>query len=135
MVAVSRVRTLTLPFVALLIIASSCSGTHEAPPLLLPVNAEPSAIYDAKGTLITSLREENRASVSLEQIPRILQDAVVAIEDARFWEHNGVDPRAIARAASSNAESGDVSQGGSTITQQYVKTALLSPEQTLGRKL
>ena len=64
-----------------------------------------------------------------------MQDAVVAIEDARFWEHNGVDPRAIARAASTNAAAGEVAEGGSTITQQYVKTALLTPEQTLGRKL
>ena len=103
--------------------------------MLLPVNAEPSAIYDMHGTLITTLREENRSSVPLERIPSVLQDAVVAIEDARFWEHKGVDPRAVARAASSNAASGEVSQGGSTITQQYVKLAILTPEQTLGRKL
>lgn len=119
--------------VALLI--AGCSTAREAPPLLLPANAEPSAIYDANGTLITTLREENRSSVSLEQIPRIVQDAVVAIEDMRFWEHNGVDPRSIVRAARSNAESGEVTQGGSTITQQYVKNALLSTEQTLSRKL
>jgi len=124
-----------LPLLAIAIVAAGCSSAREAPPLLLPVNAEPSAIYDANGTLITTLREENRSSVSLEQIPRVLQDAVIAIEDARFWEHNGVDPRAVARAASSNAAAGEVSQGGSTITQQYVKTALLTPEQTLGRKL
>jgi len=117
------------------VLAAACGTAREAPPLLLPVNAEPSAIFDAQGTLITSLREENRSTVSLEQIPRVLQDAVIAIEDARFWEHNGVDPRAVARAASSNAASGEVSEGGSTITQQYVKTALLTPEQTLGRKL
>jgi len=115
--------------------ASACSSARSAAPLLLPVNAEPSAIYDMHGTLITTLREENRSSVPLEQIPSVLQDAVVAIEDARFWEHNGVDPRAVARAASSNAAAGQVSQGGSTITQQYVKLAILSPEQTLGRKL
>jgi penicillin-binding protein 1A len=87
------------------------------------------------GTLITTLREENRSSVPLERIPSVLQDAVVAIEDARFWEHKVVDPRAVARAASSNAASGEVSQGGSTITQQYVKLAILTPEQTLSRKL
>ena len=116
-------------------VASSCSSARSAAPLLLPVNAEPSAIYDTHGTLITTLREENRSSVPLERIPSVLQDAVVAIEDARFWEHKGVDPKAIARAASSNAASGEVSQGGSTITQQYVKLAILTPEQTLGRKL
>ncbi|KLR59982.1 membrane carboxypeptidase (penicillin-binding protein) [Actinobacteria bacterium IMCC26207] len=115
--------------------ASACSSARSAAPVLLPVNAEPSAIYDMHGTLITTLREENRSSVPLERIPSVLQDAVVAIEDARFWEHKGVDPRAVARAASSNAASGEVSQGGSTITQQYVKLAILTPEQTLGRKL
>ena len=131
----SSIRLLAAPLAAIAVLATACGTAREAPPLLLPVNAEPSAIYDANGTLITTLREENRSTVSLEQIPRILQDAVIAIEDARFWEHDGVDPRAIARAASSNAESGDVSEGGSTITQQYVKTALLSPDQTLSRKL
>ena len=130
-----RLRTLRSPLLALAVLASACGTAREAPPLLLPVNAEPSAIYDVNGTLITTLREENRSSVSIEQIPRVLQDAVIAIEDARFWEHNGVDPRAVARAASSNAAAGEVSQGGSTITQQYVKTAVLTPEQTLGRKL
>jgi penicillin-binding protein 1A len=115
--------------------ASACSSARSAAPVLLPVNAEPSAIYDMHGTLITTLREENRSSVPLERIPSVLQDAVVAIEDARFWEHKGVDPRAVARAASSNAASGEVSQGGSTITQQYVKLAILTPEQTLSRKL
>ncbi len=99
------------------------------------MNAQPSAIYDANGTLITVLAEENRQNVAFEQIPRSLQDAVVAIEDARFWTHNGVDPRAILRAAGRNAEAGSVAEGGSTITQQYVKIALLTPEQTLGRKM
>ncbi len=122
--------------VGLGILASSCgTGARDAPPIALPVNAQPSAIYDANGTLITVLAEENRQNVPFEQIPRSLQDAVVAIEDARFWTHNGVDPRAILRAAGRNAEAGSVAEGGSTITQQYVKTALLTPEQTLGRKM
>ena len=114
----------------------ACSGTaRDAPPLLLPVNSAPTTVYDAKGRPITVLRDENRTSIPLEQIPNITRTAVVAIEDSRFWSHRGVDPRAIARAASSNAEEGETGQGGSTITQQYVKTALLSPEKTLQRKL
>ncbi|HTO01954.1 MAG TPA: transglycosylase domain-containing protein, partial [Microthrixaceae bacterium] len=131
-------RPIVAPVIALTavaLLAVGCSTAREAPPLLLPVNAEPSAIYDANGTLITTLREENRSTVSLEQIPRVVQDAVVAIEDMRFWEHNGIDPRSIVRAAGSNAASGEVTQGGSTITQQYVKNALLTSEQTLSRKL
>ncbi len=114
----------------------ACGGaTRDAPPLLLPVNAAPTTVFDAKGRVITVLRDENRTSVPLEQIPNISQTAVVAIEDSRFWSHKGVDPRAIARAASSNADEGDAGQGGSTITQQYVKTALLSPEKTIQRKI
>ncbi len=117
-------------------VAVACGGaTRDAPPLLLPVNAAPTTVFDAKGRVITVLRDENRTSVPLEQIPNITQTAVVAIEDSRFWSHKGVDPRAIARAASSNANEGDAGQGGSTITQQYVKTALLSPEKTIQRKI
>jgi penicillin-binding protein 1A len=120
---------------ALCVTAAACGSARDAPPIALPENAQPSAIYDANGTLITTLGEENRRNVALEQIPRSLQDAVVAIEDARFWTHNGVDPRAVARAAGANAQAGGVAEGGSTITQQYVKNALLTPEQTLGRKV
>ena len=120
---------------AVAVVAAACGSARDAPPIALPENAQPSAIYDANGTLITVLAEENRQNVALEQIPRSLQDAVVAIEDARFWTHNGVDPRAVARAAGANAQAGGVAEGGSTITQQYVKNALLTPEQTLGRKV
>ena len=120
---------------AVCLTATACGSARDAAPIALPENAQPSAIYDANGTLITVLAEENRRTVALEQIPRSLQDAVVAIEDSRFWTHNGVDPRAVARAAGRNAEAGTVAEGGSTITQQYVKNAFASPEQTLGRKV
>ena len=132
---VRRSTRLLAGIAALAVVASGCGVARDAPPIALPENAQPSAIYDANGTLITVLEEENRINVPLERIPRSLQDAVVAIEDARFWTHTGVDPRAVARAAGRNAEAGEVAEGGSTITQQYVKNALLSPEQTLGRKI
>ncbi|NLA36917.1 MAG: PBP1A family penicillin-binding protein [Actinobacteria bacterium] len=94
-------------------------------------------IYAADGTtLITELSiEERRESLPLDEIPRIVQNAVIAIEDERFWEHNGVDPKALARAATRTGAAGEAAQGGSTITQQYVKNTLLTPEQTLKRKL
>ena len=126
---------LALAVICVAVLAAGCGASRDAPPLLLPVNSAPTAVYDANGRLITVLREENRSSVPLEQIPTITQDAVVAIEDSRFWSHRGIDPRAIARAASSNADAGEVSQGGSTITQQYVKNALLTPERSLSRKI
>jgi penicillin-binding protein 1A len=93
-------------------------------------------VYAADGTLITTLHgEENREVVPFDAIPKVLQDAVVAIEDQRFWAHRGVDLRAVARAAASNASEGRVAEGGSTITQQYVKNELLGPERDVKRKL
>jgi penicillin-binding protein 1A len=104
------------------------------------VDAQPlaltSAIYDANGRLITTLHaEEDRELIPLSRIPDAVQEAVVAIEDQRYWSHRGVDLKAIIRAAYVNATTGRIEEGGSTITQQYVKNRLLSPEQTLTRKV
>ncbi|MDH3499325.1 MAG: PBP1A family penicillin-binding protein, partial [Acidimicrobiia bacterium] len=79
--------------------------------------------------------EENRVLVAYDQLPDYLIDAVVAIEDERFWEHRGVDLQAVARALMANIDAADVVQGGSTITQQYLKNVVLTPEVTLDRKL
>lgn len=95
-----------------------------------------SVIYAADGSVLAVLHGvENRTLVSLDDVPDHLVDAVIATEDQHFWDHNGVYAPAVARALRSNLTSGDVSQGGSTITQQYVKQVLLSPEQTLQRKV
>ena len=80
--------------------------------------------------------EENRKVIPLEQIPVHVREAVIAIEDERFYRHNGVDPRAILRAARTNVEAGATEQGGSTITQQYVKQEILKDDSpTFERKL
>lgn len=128
------VRTVALFGIAALL-AASCANVHERPPLRFPPDAAPSRILDAKGRLITTIADENRQSVSIDEIPVSMQQAIVAIEDADFWEHNGVNPKAIARAADANAQAGSVSQGGSTITQQYVKNALLNDDRTIARKI
>ena len=73
--------------------------------------------------------------VPLARISPPMQQAVIAIEDERFYYHHGVDIRAIVRAARTNAEAGTVEQGGSTITQQLVKNTLLSSGKTLDRKI
>ncbi len=78
---------------------------------------------------------EDRRPVTLAEIPRALVRAVLAAEDHRFFEHGGVELRAIARAAWSNLRAGRVTQGGSSITQQLVKMRLLTPRRTLWRKL
>ena len=90
------------------------------------------------GSLITTLvAPENRTSARrLDEIPELVRNAVLAIEDERFYEHDGFDIKAIIRAARSNLETGGISQGGSTITQQYVKLAIIENlEQTASRKL
>ncbi|HEX7030979.1 MAG TPA: penicillin-binding protein 1B [Gammaproteobacteria bacterium] len=77
---------------------------------------------------------EDRILVRLEEVPQPLIDMLLAIEDRRFYEHLGVDPRAIARAFSANVAAGEITQGGSTITQQLVKNFYLTPERSFVRK-
>lgn len=98
--------------------------------------AQTSKIYASDGTLLTDLfAEQNRVVIPLSDIPLNMQHAVVAIEDERFYEHKGVDLRAIARAVVINLREGRVVEGGSTITQQYVKNSFVTPEKTLRRKI
>ncbi|HEY7868050.1 MAG TPA: transglycosylase domain-containing protein, partial [Methylomirabilota bacterium] len=77
---------------------------------------------------------ENIRPVHLAELPPSLRDAILATEDVRFYEHGGVDPRGILRALWTNVRKGRVAEGGSTITQQLVKSRLLNPERTLVRK-
>lgn len=98
--------------------------------------AQNSKIYAADGTLLATLHgDQNREMMSLSKIPDYMQDAVIAIEDTEFYEHSGVNWKAVARALWTNVVQGDVVQGGSTITQQYVKNAYVGPKRTLWRKI
>ena len=100
------------------------------------ITAEPSTVLDATGRKIGLFRGfDQSVEVDPDDLPQVLIDAVVAIEDQRFWEHDGVDYEGIARAARPNLEVGGVAQGGSTITQQYVKNVYLSNAQTIERKV
>jgi len=93
-------------------------------------------ITDRNGTMITELfAEQNRTDVKLEQMPAHLRQAVIATEDQRFYRHRGVDPLNILRALWVDITRPNVLHGGSTITQQYVKVAIVTPERTLKRKL
>lgn len=95
-----------------------------------------SQIYDSAGNEIANIHaEEDRVPVKIEQIPINLQHAFIAVEDARFYEHKGVDPRGLLRAAYKNIVSKEIAEGGSTITQQLAKNAYLTQEQTLKRKI
>lgn len=121
----------------LLAIAAGCSYQSRSVLPVVPVGIQSSMLVAADGTLVTTFHaEENRRVVPLEEIPVTLRDAVVAIEDERFYRHNGVDLRAIVRAIRTNTEEGEVAEGGSTITQQYVKQVLLrDSSQTVERKV
>ena len=83
---------------------------------------------------ILSDQLENRRPVTLDQVPKALQDAVVATEDVRFWHHPGIDPIGLLRAVFRNVRAGGVTEGGSTLTQQLVKNYYLTNERTFKRK-
>jgi len=97
--------------------------------------SERSTVYDSAGNPIGVLGLENRQNVSLDEVPQVIIDAVVATEDKTFWENDGVDLPAVARAALKNLTSGEIQQGGSTISQQLVKNRILSPKRDLNRKI
>ncbi|MHB8709598.1 MAG: transglycosylase domain-containing protein [Desulfuromonadales bacterium] len=101
----------------------------------LPSGYSSIKIYDRHGTFAGRLLPEGRHWVTLDRIPVFLQNAVIAIEDARFYEHGGVDLRGIARAMVKNVAKGRLAEGGSTITQQLVKNKHLSAEKTIDRKV
>ncbi|WP_413726438.1 peptidoglycan glycosyltransferase/peptidoglycan DD-transpeptidase MrcA [Sodalis sp. RH16] len=95
----------------------------------------PMQVYSADGELIAQFGEKRRIPLRLDQIPPDLVHAFVATEDSRFYEHHGVDPVGIMRAASIALMSGHATQGASTITQQLARNFFLSPERTLIRKI
>ena len=95
-----------------------------------------SHIYDINGNEIANIHaDENREPVKIAQVPKNLQNAFVAVEDNRFYEHMGIDPRGILRAVWANLRGRTVTEGGSTITQQLAKNAYLTQDRTFKRKI
>lgn len=92
-------------------------------------------IYASDGTLITRLFRENRTLVPISKISTTMQQAIISVEDQRFYDHRGVDYIRIVGALVRDVKNSKSLQGGSTITQQYVKNAYFSPEQTVQRKI
>lgn len=98
--------------------------------------AQTTKVFAANGKLIAKLHsEENREVVPLEKISPYLRKAVIAIEDERFYQHQGIDPEAILRALVVDISYGQIREGGSTITQQYVKNMFTTREKTIQRKI
>ncbi len=95
-----------------------------------------SFIYDGKGNLITNYTGmENRVWATIEEMPQYLQDAIVAIEDSRFYTHNGVDVKRIVGSFLNNMSESSGGGGGSTLTQQLIKNTILTSERTYKRKI
>src|SRR5690606_8967966 len=101
--------------------------------LVVPQSSTIYAMHDKKVIDITGL--EYRKTVQLEQVPEKVQQSFLAVEDARFWDHHGIDVKRIGSALFKNIKEGYGSEGASTITQQLVKLSYLSPEKTLKRKV
>lgn len=95
-----------------------------------------SVIYNDEGDAVDKLHgNENREYVKLSAITKNMQNAVVAIEDARFYQHNGIDPKGIMRAMVENLKTMEFSQGASTLTQQVIKNEVLTNEKSITRKV
>jgi membrane peptidoglycan carboxypeptidase len=121
---------------------------HPPAPLHIPQTAQITSVYANDGkTLITTFYDERRRDVALSEIPAAMQQAMVAAEDTRFYQHGGVDLRSVLRAFVNNGQQGQAQQGASTLTMQYVRNVLkedpsLTPQQrvdatsdTAGRKI
>jgi membrane peptidoglycan carboxypeptidase len=100
-----------------------------------PPLAEASRLLASDGSRITTFFEENRVNKDLKDISLQMQSAIVAIEDSRFYDHAGVDPQGLARAAVVNKITGHTAQGASTLTQQYVKNVLVETANAKGDKV
>jgi membrane peptidoglycan carboxypeptidase len=115
--------------------------------LKTPPLSQRTAILDAEGGTIATVYSRDRTVVALKDISPYMQKAIVAIEDSRFYEHGAVDLKGVLRALNKNARSGEVSEGASTLTQQYVKNVFVeeagddptkvaqATQQTIGRKI
>jgi penicillin-binding protein 1A len=114
-------------------IATSGEWTHS--PVSLSGTGTRSLIYDKNGELMATFFDQNRTTLDLAQIPAKVSQAVLAIEDADFYAHEGVNIKATGRALVENVDAGGISQGGSTITQQLIKNLVLTSEQTVERKI
>ncbi len=93
------------------------------------------AVYDINGNLVSQLYTEQRTIVKLNQIPLYLQNAIIAKEDPRFYQHSGIDVKGIMRASINNLVHGKIVEGGSTITQQLARNLFLTKERTFTRKI
>ncbi|WP_251551841.1 PBP1A family penicillin-binding protein [Neobacillus muris] len=96
--------------------------------------SQPTVIYDKDGDVASNVATNRTEGIKIEELPKHVPNAIVAIEDERFYDHNGFDVKGIVRVFFKNLLAGRITGGGSTLTQQLAKNALLSPERTYKRK-
>src|SRR5262245_62589340 len=97
--------------------------------------SQPTTVYDGTGAQIGKLGVQDREPAQLDEVPQVLINAVIATEDKTFWKNSGIDFSGVSRAFVENITSGEISQGGSTITQQLVKNRILGNKRDLQRKV
>ncbi|MEA2661226.1 MAG: penicillin-binding protein [Chloroflexota bacterium] len=113
--------------------AADLPAAHDLATVPVPLSTY---IYDRTGEhLLYTLEDQRRELVTLAEVPAMMQNATIAIEDHSFWTNPGIDPAGIVRALQINLAQGGIAQGGSTITQQLIKTRLLGDEPTITRKI
>lgn len=112
-------------------IISGCSNPAKLPD---PKISQGSKIYDIHGKVIATIFKEKRTAVPLKEIPEITRQAVISVEDNGFYKHHGLSFTGIARAIWADLRSGDIVQGGSTISQQTAKSLFLTNDRTWDRK-
>jgi len=138
LVAASAVTLAAVLVVALgLVLGMGVAFAHRLPDIsaLYAPPSEATRIYASNGELVASLFRENRDTVPLSEIPPAMQQAVIAIEDERFYQHRGVDIRGTLRAMWHNFRAGELLEGGSTITQQLARNIFLTQKRQVSRKL
>src|SRR5215813_14117982 len=139
------VRWILLPVLLLVVLAVAAVAVAayvywptDLPPVKALEEYTPSVgsrVYADDDEFLTEFQAEKRIFVPLQQIPPALRNAIIAVEDSRFYSHFGVDVRGILRAAYANFRHGRVVEGGSTITQQLAKVLFLTPDRSFSRKV
>lgn len=128
---------LVVPLLVLALVAGAGMAAVYAAVRLPPeLDLQPATVLDREGRKIGTIEPEaGRQAIPLESVPEPVRNAVVAAEDADFYQHGGVSIPGVARAMIANAVSGEITQGGSTISQQYVKVLTADTERTFLRKI
>ncbi len=125
-------RKIIIALLLMITVLSNAAFTISLPHAVIP---EASIVYDVNGRTVQGLAEQNQVNVNLEEISPYFLNAVIAVEDKRFYKHHGIDINGLLRAVFIDLKARKIIAGGSTITQQTAKTLFLSNERTWNRKL